>query len=272
LRRRGAPDAVFALRECSITADAVLGVWRDIMAAARFFPDVPDLRGAVRVHMDGAASFALEGAAAWPRANELFAAVPALRSLWWTPERGRRTRIATRDPNAHATPDASFAQVNDATAPAMAAYVLGRVRAHAPDHVIDGYAGLGDGSVAMVNVGMRVTAIELDRDAADWAAQRIAPPSRVIAQRVEDALPRALPADVVVLNPPRTGVDRRVCEAIQAAPRKPRAVVYVSCDPATLARDVSRLAGWHIASLVCFDMFPQTAHVETVCELVPEAA
>jgi 23S rRNA (uracil1939-C5)-methyltransferase len=47
------------------------------------------------------------------------------------------------------------------------------------------------------------------------------------------------------------------------------AIVYISCDPATLARDLSRLPGYRIASLRTFDMFPQTAHVETVCELVP---
>jgi 23S rRNA (uracil1939-C5)-methyltransferase len=46
----------------------------------------------------------------------------------------------------------------------------------------------------------------------------------------------------------------------------------VSCDPATLARDVGRLPGWRIAGLRSFDMFPQTAHVETVCELVREEA
>jgi tRNA/tmRNA/rRNA uracil-C5-methylase (TrmA/RlmC/RlmD family) len=52
----------------------------------------------------------------------------------------------------------------------------------------------------------------------------------------------------------------------------PRAIVYVSCNPATLARDVLRLSRYRIASMTSFDMFPQTAHVETVCELVPEAA
>ena len=45
--------------------------------------------------------------------------------------------------------------------------------------------------------------------------------------------------------------------------------MYVSCDPATLARDVGRLPAWRMASVQAFDMFPQTAHVETVCELVP---
>jgi len=53
--------------------------------------------------------------------------------------------------------------------------------------------------------------------------------------------------------------------------RRPRAIVYVSCDPATLARDLTRLPSYRIASIETFDMFPQTAHVETVCELVPTA-
>jgi 23S rRNA (uracil1939-C5)-methyltransferase len=85
-------------------------------------------------------------------------------------------------------------------------------------------------------------------------------------------LPRALPADAVILNPPRAGVDARVLEALAAARPAPRAIVYVSCDPATLARDVARLAGWRVHDITCYDMFPQTAHVETVCELRPEAA
>jgi 23S rRNA (uracil1939-C5)-methyltransferase len=91
---------------------------------------------------------------------------------------------------------------------------------------------------------------------------------------VEDHLAQALPADVVVLNPPRGGVERAVTDVLSAAvtaPNRPRLLVYVSCDPATLARDVSRLVGWRVEHVHCFDMFPQTAHVETVCVLRPEA-
>jgi tRNA/tmRNA/rRNA uracil-C5-methylase (TrmA/RlmC/RlmD family) len=63
-----------------------------------------------------------------------------------------------------------------------------------------------------------------------------------------------------------------VTEILDSARPAPMAIIYVSCDPATLARDVARLPHYRIASLESFDMFPQTAHVETVCELVPEAA
>jgi 23S rRNA (uracil1939-C5)-methyltransferase len=65
-------------------------------------------------------------------------------------------------------------------------------------------------------------------------------------------------------------VHERVTAALAAVP--PRHLVYVSCNPATLARDVARLPGFRVESVTAFDMFPQTAHVETVCELVPEAA
>jgi len=76
---------------------------------------------------------------------------------------------------------------------------------------------------------------------------------------------------VVILNPPRAGVDARVTEALNVHPR-PRRVLYMSCDPATLARDVSRLGAYRVSSLRAYDMFPQTAHVEVVCELTPEDA
>jgi 23S rRNA (uracil1939-C5)-methyltransferase len=137
--------------------------------------------------------------------------------------------------------------------------------------VIDAYAGGGDTAIPLAADGVAVTAIELDRDAVTGFAGRLVPPSRAIVGRVEDHLSRALPADVVILNPPRAGVDARVTTALESATAPPRAIVYVSCDPATLARDVARLPRYRVADVRAFDMFPQTAHVETVCELVPSA-
>jgi 23S rRNA (uracil1939-C5)-methyltransferase len=117
--------------------------------------------------------------------------------------------------------------------------------------------------------GVRVTAIELDADASAWSASRLPEGSAAVCARVEDVLVDVLPADVVVLNPPRAGVDERVCAALEAQSVRPRSLIYVSCNPATLARDLTRLPSYHIDSVTGFDMFPQTAHVETVCELVP---
>jgi 23S rRNA (uracil1939-C5)-methyltransferase len=166
-------------------------------------------------------------------------------------------------------PGASFAQVNPEVAAQLEEFVIDSVMAHAPSTVVDGYSGAGDVAVALAVRGVRVVAIELDAEASAWAASRLPSGSRAVTARVEDAIRNTLPADVVILNPPRTGVDARVTTVLSNAKPLPRAIVYVSCDPATLARDIARLPGWKIAKLTAFDMFPQTAHVETVCELVP---
>jgi tRNA/tmRNA/rRNA uracil-C5-methylase (TrmA/RlmC/RlmD family) len=86
------------------------------------------------------------------------------------------------------------------------------------------------------------------------------------------ALPRRRitgPVDVVVLDPPRTGAGARVVDGIVAA--APRGVAYVACDPAAMARDVAafRAAGWRLAALRAFDLFPMTQHVECVALLAP---
>ena len=78
-----------------------------------------------------------------------------------------------------------------------------------------------------------------------------------------------LPADVIIMNPPRAGVHERVTQVLNAS-TPTKSLLYVSCDPATLARDIARLPRYRIAFLQLYDMFPQTAHVETLCELVPE--
>jgi len=196
--------------------------------------------------------------------------VTEVAAVWWVNALGKRRLVLDR--RAQRDPGASFVQVNSVVAAQLAAHVESLVLSHAPATVIDGYAGAGDAAVALASRGITVTAIELDAEAGAWCAQRLAPPSRAVVALVEDEIAGALPADVVLLNPPRSGVASAVTEVLSACVPRPRAIVYVSCDPATLARDVARLSGWTVASLVCFDMFPQTAHVETVCELVPEAA
>jgi len=75
--------------------------------------------------------------------------------------------------------------------------------------------------------------------------------------------------DLVVVDPPRAGLDAGVIAALAA--RTPRALVYVSCDPATLARDAARLAeaGLTLRSATPVDLFPQTYHIETVARFEP---
>jgi 23S rRNA (uracil1939-C5)-methyltransferase len=263
------PRQVFELHDCPITDERVVSVWREILGAADDLPDLPELRGAVRQDADGA-SLLLEGGRSWPRSSAFFSRVASLVALWWEPEQRSRVLLHQRGPGS--APGASFAQVNVGVAALLQRDVVARVRSRSPASVVDGYAGLGDTAVALAESGIAVTAIELDTEAAAWCARRLPGGSRSIAGRVEDVLGGILPSDVVLLNPPRAGVHERVSEILQHVDAPPRSVVYVSCNPATLARDVARMPRYRVASLRAFDMFPQTAHVETVCELVPESA
>lgn len=263
---------VFPLRDCRISDARLLSVWSEILGAQAHFPAAIQLRGAVRLLGDPTnhAAFVLEGGRDWSSVGAFFDAVPSLAALWWVPENGSRRLIADRRESNE--PGASFTQVNPEVAAELEAFVVDAVMAHAPATVVDAYSGSGDVAVALAGRGVKVIAIELDAEAGAWAASRLPAGSRAVIARVEDAIRNTLPADVVILNPPRTGVDSRVTAALANAVPVPRAIVYVSCDPATLARDLSRLPGWSISRITAFDMFPQTAHVETVCELVPMTA
>jgi 23S rRNA (uracil1939-C5)-methyltransferase len=262
-------DRVFSLEECPITHPRVVEGWHAILAGESLLPRATELRGAVRLAGD-ALAFVLEGADSWPRARDFAARLSGFSAVRWIDLAGTHHDVLDV---AQERPAASFEQVNPALAERLRADVVTLVRAFAPATVIDAYAGAGDTALALAEHGIRVCAIELDREAVQHAARRLPPPSEAIGARVEDVLASRLPADVVVVNPPRAGVDARVCATLESPPpgvARPRAVVYVSCNPATLARDLGRLPSYRLQQLQPYDMFPQTAHVETVCLLVPE--
>jgi 23S rRNA (uracil1939-C5)-methyltransferase len=135
--------------------------------------------------------------------------------------------------------------------------------------VLDLYAGVGLFSVSLAATGgTRIVAVEGDRhSAADLRenAAAYAPALRVIVGRVEDHLaPRGQRADTIIVDPPRTGISKEAMDAI--AHHGASRVVYVSCDPPTMARDARRLldAGYRMDSIDGFDLFPNTPHVETL--------
>ena len=261
-------DHVFDLRECPITDARVVAAWADVRRAARLLPRAAELRGTVRLVGQDLALI-LEGGDRWAEAREFAAAVPVFHVIRWRPARGASRIIMDR--RRGGTPHESFDQVNQPVAAAARRELVQRAMAVSPRTAVDAYAGLGATSIALAERGVQVTAIEADEAAARHLASHLPSPSRAVTGRVEDVLPEYLPADVVILNPPRAGIDVRVAEALQAPPW-PRRLLYMSCDPATLARDVSRLAAYRVNSLRAYDMFPQTSHVEVVCELIPEDA
>jgi 23S rRNA (uracil1939-C5)-methyltransferase len=130
----------------------------------------------------------------------------------------------------------------------------------------DLYAGSGRASTLLAAAGARVESVEQDSRAVALAAAEETAGVCRHAGRVEEHLPGLAPAERVLANPPRSGLGRTVTDML--ADRKPGRIVYVSCDPATLARDVAALApGYRVAVVEAFDLFPQTAHVETVVAL-----
>ena len=269
------PGAIFQLADCPITDERVVNIWRDVMEARSLFPDADELRASVRLLDDGAA-IVMEGGNAWPERSAFFAAVDSARALWWRPAHRPRMLVAERYGDERrgrgAVASASFVQVNPEVARLLHDYVIGLVHRRRPQTVIDAYAGAGATAVPIAEQGVRVVAIEADADAAARCASMLPSGSRAVADRVEHVLGDVLPADVVIVNPPRVGLHERVSALLDAASPAPAALVYVSCDPATLGRDLARLPRYRIESLRAFDMFPQTAHVETVCELVPADA
>ena len=271
----GDPTQLFALDECLLAMPEVMDGWRQLMNAAEFLPRAMSLRVTLRLLGSGGLAVTVEGGAQWKQASieSLVAGIRNLHAVWWV--RDDEVRSLRFDRRTVQEAGASFAQVNPAVAELLRARVIAEVEALAPDAVVDAYAGSGALSARLFKVGRRITAIELDPEASAVAATALRDDAnaRVLTGRVEHLLPHGLPAQVVVLNPPRAGVDATIPALIAAPTSQVRRVVYVSCDPATLARDLNRLgAAWRVSAVAAFDMFPQTSHIETVCTIDREGA
>ena len=141
--------------------------------------------------------------------------------------------------------------------------------------LVDAYCGVGTISLPLAAVGFDVLGIELHASSVDQAVSNAAlnglsPRCRFIAGDVADQLAQALPGtDALVLDPPRRGLDQRVVKAILESP--PPLLAYLSCDPATQARDLKTLMGsegaYRLHRLQPVDFFPQTTHLESLALL-----
>ena len=172
-----------------------------------------------------------------------------------------------------------FWQVHPGAADALVGAVAAFAGAVSGEVVLDLYAGAGlfGGSLASaVGAQGRVVCVEADPAACAAADANLAdlPQAEIWqgdidAAGLTDLLGDLGRPDVVVLDPPRAGAGRDVSRVLAEA--GPRAVVYVACDPSSLARDVAAFAeaGYRMAGLRAYDAFPMTAHVECVALLVP---
>ena len=187
----------------------------------------------------------------------------------------------------------SFMQVNDNVCEKLYSYVVGKI-SNDIDTVIDAYSGAGLMTALLSKNAKRAYGIEIIKEAVDSAnaLARFNGLDKKISNllgKCEEIMPDLIDkvskegSVSVVLDPPRKGCDKKVIDALLKA--RPNEIVYVSCMPSTLARDVGLLTGtltyenekiekgngegeYEIKSIKPFDMFPQTKHVETVCHLV----
>lgn len=164
----------------------------------------------------------------------------------------------------------SFFQVNTPMAEKMIAFLLAELPMTRTSLAVDVYCGVGLFSAFLAERCEQLVGIESDPSACEDFVANLDEFENVSLYEAaaEEALPAlaadGLKPDVVVIDPPRAGMDIRVLDALLdlQAPM----VAYVSCDPATLGRDAKRLVngGYRLRTAVPFDLFPQTYHIESI--------
>jgi 23S rRNA (uracil1939-C5)-methyltransferase len=172
-----------------------------------------------------------------------------------------------------------FFQVNDGVRKALYAAIEDAVKNSGADVVVDAYSGAGLLTARLKENVKRAYGVEINRNAHESAVRLVKdngltdvfPILGDVKDKIGDILDAETGAAVcVVLDPPRAGCDGAVMRAIAKA--KPASLIYVSCNPATLARDLNLIRDeYDVVSVTPFDMFPHTAEVETlVCLTLKE--
>ena len=263
------PDHVFDVHDCLLAEPSVRQLHAAVRSARQHLPD-NDVRVVLRIDRQLGLHVIVEamtdGGDVWlggPALHAALARAGVAAVIWWKPsDAAARTVAGADDP----WPATVFEQVN----PAMGRLVrdaaiasLGEVQGV---QAWDLYAGIGETTVGLLARGAIVASVERDARAVRLAESLGPTGPKRVAGLVEDQAPSLPKPDVVITNPPRIGMGPRAITALlRAAPAR---IAYVSCDPATLARDVARLGeGFSVTSVQLFDQFPQTAHMECVALL-----
>lgn len=271
-RRMAQPSRVFELHDCHIARSRLMDLWRAVSRHRELLPERLTGLG-LREDREGGSHVLVETdePRPWDAAPLVRAVDQARLTLWWRPRRGAARAVA----GAHsAYPALAFEQVHPVFGARIRDDAIAALGAVAGRTVWDLYAGTGDAARALARAGARVTAVEVDRSAVAWgrAQSPSAGPGSVVSWRrgrVEDEVALLPEPDAAVANPPRMGLARAVADRLDALAASGRLgrLAYVSCDPATLARDVRRLPHLRLTRITAYDLFPQTAHVEALALL-----
>ena len=254
------PGSVFALVDCHIADLRLMALWRELRTRLSQLPPRAT-RVTLRLDREGRRHIIVESTGEPWRAEPLRAELPDPERVvcWWHPPEGAARVVAGP---ATGYPATAFEQVNPemgALARTWVADQLGEVR----DRVVwDLYGGVGDTARLLAGRGAQVVSVDADERAIDWARRSMGSGVRWVAAKVEDALTTLPDPHAVVLNPPRAGLHWDVTLRLTSSPV--RRLAYLSCDPATLARDLGRMmVNYRLLAVRAFDLFPHTAHVET---------
>lgn len=266
------PVDVFDLIDCLLACNGLMDLWRAVAGTRGSLPHAVSAL-ALREDREGGRHVVVESppSCAWD-AGPLARGVgdPDV-SYWWRPSGGAARVVAGPRTG---FPVLAFEQVHPALGDRIRADAVAALGDVGGAVVWDLYAGSGDTSRALAALGGEVWAVEADGGAVAWGRARArewdgGSAIRWEAGRAEDLVSRLPEPGAVVVNPPRTGLDARVAEALErrASAGPALRLVYVSCDPATLARDLRRMPHLRLRAVQAYDLFPQTAHVETVAVL-----
>ena len=162
---------------------------------------------------------------------------------------------------------ASFFQVNTVMAEKMVEHLIAKLPITPSTTLLDIYCGVGLFSAFLAPKYKTVFGIEASPSACEDFAFNLNEFDNVELYEglAEDVIPYlGVKPEVVLVDPPRTGLDKRVIDGMLRL--SPRVIAYVSCDPSTLARDAARLiaGGYHLNDVTPFDLFPQTYHIESI--------
>ncbi|MEX1049956.1 MAG: TRAM domain-containing protein [Gemmatimonadales bacterium] len=255
------PGRVFDLIDCHIARASLMALW-PLVSAARTLLPTGAATVALREDRGGGLHVAVGGGTAWD-ARPFATALPQGVSVWWAPEGGAPRVVAGP---ATGYPALAFAQSHPELAQQIRVAAVEGLALRTGSTIWDLYGGVGDTARLMAAAGATVVSVDADRAAIEWARKQPGTGITYVGDRVEEAVSRLPSPDHIVLNPPRAGAHARVTAALErwAQGNAGGRVAYISCDPATLSRDLARLPTLRLLSVRAFDQFPQTAHVETL--------
>ncbi len=257
---------VIPIQECHLPEEALLEIWKQIQAEP-----LPDLeRLSLRLGADGEILLALESLEANPPAisvEELPVSVVHMGPAGTLVLAGDDHVVMEVLERPFRVSAGSFFQVNTPMAEAMVKHVLSLLPAKPLETMLDVYCGVGLFSAFLAPRTRNLIGIESAPSACDDFAVNLDEFEHVSLYMgtAEEILPSLqVRPEVIVVDPPRAGLELAALDAILSmdAPT----LIYVSCDPATLARDAKRLirGGYRLEQVTPFDLFPQTYHIESI--------